>query len=192
LAQAEELLQRDQELAVEEPALAKLVQHSRRQRRARERLRRILLGGALIVALLLAVVAWFAWVQRNEAITAKDVAQNRPFFGEIAAAVLRLEKPYVRNLDNPRKFDETSEFEVHDRGEIWSGAFWELRSLLGRELADRLLAQAWKSTAWPIAEQDTTRSFIDALLLSARKIASDQQVAQIMTALRTRRFPLPG
>jgi hypothetical protein len=119
---------------------------------------------------------------------------NRPFFGEIVAAVMGLERPYVRNLDNPRKFDETSEFEgeVHDRGEIWSGAFWELRSLLGRELADRLLAQAWKSMAWPIAEQDTTRNFIDALLLSARKIASDQQVAQITTALRTRRFPMPG
>jgi ferric-dicitrate binding protein FerR (iron transport regulator) len=77
LAQAEELLQRDQELAVEEPELAKLVQRSRRQKRARERRRRILLGGALIVALVLAVVAWFAWVQRNEAITAKDVAQKR-------------------------------------------------------------------------------------------------------------------
>ena len=68
LAQAEELLQRDHELPVEEPALAKLVQRSRDRRRARERRRRILLGGALLVAVVFAAVARFALVQRSEAI----------------------------------------------------------------------------------------------------------------------------
>src|SRR6516164_1104142 len=68
LAQAEELLQRDRALAVEEPALAKLVQRSRDQKRARERRRRILLGGALLVAVVFAAVARFALVQRSEAI----------------------------------------------------------------------------------------------------------------------------
>ena len=74
LAQAEELLQRDRALAVEEPALAKLVQRSRDQKRARERRRRILLGGALLVALVFAVVAWFALVQRSEAINQTQLA----------------------------------------------------------------------------------------------------------------------
>ena len=68
LAQAEELLQRDHELPVEEPALAKLVQRSRDRRRARERRRRILLRGALLVAVVFAAVARFALVQRSEAI----------------------------------------------------------------------------------------------------------------------------
>ena len=68
LAQAEELLQRDHELPVEEPALVKLVQRSRDRRRARERRRRILLGGALLVAVVFAAVARFALVQRSEAI----------------------------------------------------------------------------------------------------------------------------
>jgi hypothetical protein len=75
LAQAEELLQRDHELAVEEPALAKLVQRSRDQKRAHERRRRFLLGGALIVAFVVAVVAGFAWVQKNEAQVQRDNAR---------------------------------------------------------------------------------------------------------------------
>ncbi len=49
LSQAEELLQRDHQLAVEEPALAKLVQRSRDQRRARERRRRLVLGGVALL-----------------------------------------------------------------------------------------------------------------------------------------------
>jgi hypothetical protein len=51
LTEAEELLQRDHELAVEEPALAKLVQRSKDQRRVRERRRPKLLGSALVTAL---------------------------------------------------------------------------------------------------------------------------------------------
>jgi hypothetical protein len=74
LVQAEELLQRDQELTVEEPAMVELVQYSRDQKQARERRRRILLGGALLVALVFAVVAWFALVQRSEAINQTQLA----------------------------------------------------------------------------------------------------------------------
>ena len=74
LAQAEELLQRDHELAVEEPALAKLVQRSRDQRRAREQRRRFVLGGALFAAFVVAVVAGFAWLQKNEAQIKRDKA----------------------------------------------------------------------------------------------------------------------
>lgn len=118
---------------------------------------------------------------------------DRPSFGEIVAAVMNL-GPYLRNLNNSRKFDETPELggEVHERGEIWGGAFWELRSLLGRDLADRLLARAWQSMAWPIAERDTARKFIDAVLLNAREIASDRQVAAISATFRKRGFPTPG
>ena len=75
LAQAQELLQRDHELAMDEPALATLVQRSRSQKRARERRRRIILGIAVVTALVLAVLAGFAFVQQNEANIAKEQAQ---------------------------------------------------------------------------------------------------------------------
>ena len=90
-----------------------------------------------------------------------------------------------------RKFDETPELAglPQDRGEIWGGVFWQLRSALRRDLADRLLAKAWQSMTWPIAERDTARKFIDAVLSNAKDMASDQQVAEIKTTFRKRAFP---
>jgi len=96
-------------------------------------------------------------------------------------------------LNNSRKFDETPELKglPQDRGEIWGGAFWQLRSVLGRDLADRLLAKAWGSMAWPIVERETARKFIDAVLSNAKEIASDQQIAEIRATFRERGFPTP-
>ena len=96
-------------------------------------------------------------------------------------------------MNNSRKFDETPELKglPQDRGEIWGGAFWQLRSVLGRDLADRLLAKAWGSMAWPIVERETARKFIDAVLSNAKEIASDQQIAEIRTTFRKRGFPTP-
>lgn len=118
---------------------------------------------------------------------------DRSYFGEIVAAVMNLGRPYTRNLNNSRKFDETPELEglPQDRGEIWGGAFWQLRSVLGRDLADRLLVRAWQSMAWPIAERETARKFIDALLVNAGEIGSDRQVAEIRKIFRQRGFPIP-
>jgi hypothetical protein len=118
---------------------------------------------------------------------------DRSYFGEIVAAVMNLGRPYTRNLNNSRKFDETPELEglPQDRGEIWGGAFWHLRSVLGRDLADRLLVRAWQSMAWPIAERETARKFIDALLVNAGEIGSDRQVAEIRKIFRQRGFPIP-
>jgi len=103
LAQAEELLQRDYELAIEEPALAKLVQRSRGQRRARDRRRRFVLGGVLFIALVFAVVAWFASVQRSEAInqtqlanTAKQKADENAHAAEVASKRARVERDKAR------------------------------------------------------------------------------------------------
>jgi hypothetical protein len=120
---------------------------------------------------------------------------DRPIFGEIVAAVFNLPRPYVRNLNNSRRFDEAPDLRgsvTLDRGEIWGGAFWEVRSVLGRDLADRLLARAWQSMAWPIAEQGTALKFIEVLLLNAKEIASDQQVTNINAIFRKRGFPTPA
>jgi hypothetical protein len=67
LAQAEELMQRDHELVAEGPALGKLVQRSRDRKRAGERRRRFVLSGALLAALLFAMVASFAFIAKQQA-----------------------------------------------------------------------------------------------------------------------------
>jgi hypothetical protein len=262
LAQAEELMQRDHELAAEEPALALLVQRSKEAAKEaqteRDKAQKRLEAFQVSLQAMLSRYTKYldnigfpedtvsiqigdgkdvnAWYDPNtkamfiDPIFAGDVdaprreythhvlskiitfeEQNqpmqqiesgladyfpcsfadRPGFGEIVAAVINLGKPYVRILNNSRRFDETAKRggEVQDRGEIWGGAFWELRSVLGRDLADRLLVRAWQSVASPLAEQDTARKFIDALLSNAIGIASDRQVTAIRTTFRKRGFP---
>jgi hypothetical protein len=47
--------------------------------------------------------------------------------------------PSLRRLDSNKKFPKDLKGEVHDDGEIWSACLWELRRLLGRQTADRLV-----------------------------------------------------
>jgi hypothetical protein len=47
-------------------------------------------------------------------------------------------------LDNEREFTEAvKDPELHNVGEIWSGAFWEMRKRLGQAAADKLLFSSW-------------------------------------------------
>jgi hypothetical protein len=55
---------------------------------------------------------------------------------------------YLRTMENRRTFDELDpSADVHDVGEVWGGAFWAIRKLLGRDKTDRLLLTAWKETS---------------------------------------------
>jgi WD40 repeat protein len=76
LVQAEELLQRDQELAAEEPALARLVQRSRERKRSRERRWWVVLGVISIAAIGFLGLAWWALEQRSEAINQTELAER--------------------------------------------------------------------------------------------------------------------
>jgi len=38
-----------------------------------------------------------------------------------------------------------SELELHDEGNIWGGAFWQLRIEIGKAPADKLLFATWKN-----------------------------------------------
>jgi hypothetical protein len=90
LAQAEELLRRDRELAAEEPAVATLVQRSRDQKRARELRRWLFLGLAVVVAVGFAIVAGFAWVQWGE-------ATNQTQLADAAAKLAQAERDKARS-----------------------------------------------------------------------------------------------
>jgi len=45
---------------------------------------------------------------------------------------------------------------MHDVGEVWGSVFWAIRTLLGRNQADRLLLTAWKETP---SQDDSPASF---------------------------------
>jgi hypothetical protein len=74
---------------------------------------------------------------------------NDPLFGEQSIHMFRefpefKGKAAIRDLDNNRSFHEAAaDPEFHNVGEIWSGAFWELRKHLGQDIADKLLFSAW-------------------------------------------------
>jgi hypothetical protein len=53
-------------------------------------------------------------------------------------------KGYIRNVDNDLKFS-ASVTEPHAVGEIWAGAFWKIRTAIGRSSADRLIYVFWAS-----------------------------------------------
>lgn len=78
--------------------------------------------------------------------------KNHPRLGEKLVSVLRerrgaagLDRPALRDLANERRFDELDAGAVsQDAGEVWGGAFWAMRALLGPERADRLLFEVWR------------------------------------------------
>jgi Zn-dependent metalloprotease len=49
------------------------------------------------------------------------------------------EPPSLRRLDSNKKYPKDIANEVHDDGEIWSACLWELRALLGRKTAEKLV-----------------------------------------------------
>jgi hypothetical protein len=120
---------------------------------------------------------------------------DTPRFGEISARALGSDQPYFHILDNQRKFGEfatgPSSVQIPWWGtEIWGGAFWAMRSSLGRDLADRIAAKAWLSIVWPTEEAQQASTFVDALVSAAKSIGDAQAVEVVRKILREREFPL--
>jgi hypothetical protein len=112
--------------------------------------------------------------------------------GEIVAGVLKI-GPYLRNLDNQRRYDELANLDLSQPSplgaEVWGGAFWEMRSSAGKEQADRVLARAWLQVIEAPADGGA-RGFVAAVLDSAR--AEPPEVfGKIESVLERRGFPLP-
>lgn len=73
---------------------------------------------------------------------------GNPKIGEVIAAHLResgrFDRPFIRELDNDRSFPDIAPEEPYQgAGEVWGGAFWDLREAIGREDADRVVVAAW-------------------------------------------------
>jgi hypothetical protein len=122
---------------------------------------------------------------------------DNPRLGEAIAKLLS-DKPFIRNLDNDQSFADFAKGVSRDDldapykgAEVWGGLFWNLRTELGRDSADALVASAWLATKWPEAEDQKSSAFAAALLAAAaqKTPASAASVRKIMTV---RRFPVPN
>lgn len=111
-----------------------------------------------------------------------------PLFGEQSIHVFRKypgfeTKSAIRNLSNDRTFDEVAANpEIHNVGEIWGGAFWELRERLGQTVADNLLFSTWGA----LRSSDTHGDFGVAFLKTLLETDSGKHGHDIRTIFRRR------
>jgi hypothetical protein len=107
-------------------------------------------------------------------------ALDNPRIGEVAAKTL-FGRPFIRTLINDRRFDKAKLNDMPQSvGEIWGGAFWDMRLALGRMNIDPLLLKAWGT--------HSGRLFVTNLLrLAATK--DPKQESQIRSVFQERGFP---
>lgn len=109
-----------------------------------------------------------------------------PVLGEIAAPVV-FKVQYIRNLQNERKFSEVSPDTSYQHvGEIWGGAFWQIRQLLGQAKADKLLFLAWISLRPGEAGGDIFQDFVKVVLEKDRSLEDGKHADQIRSIFEQR------
>jgi hypothetical protein len=100
---------------------------------------------------------------------------NEPYVGKnyqslVGGPAKDRSKPYLFNLDQFRRFDGSKgadALEPHNLGEVWGGAFWELRKSLGREKVDRFLLAAWKEIDTSSGSLNKPKFFVDAIVTAS-------------------------
>jgi hypothetical protein len=115
---------------------------------------------------------------------------KKPRFGEILAKATNSKQPFVRALDNDRKFAELqsirSQDEVYDKAEVWGGLFWAIRQKVGQNEADAAIANAWSTVIWPSAKSERVTAFLGAVLLPLKA-----RSAEVEALMKSRGFPAP-
>ena len=105
--------------------------------------------------------------------------------GEESGRLLNNGKPF-RNLENERQFKDAIPDDHRDVGEIWGGAFWEIRNLLQPEGADRLLYSSWQDQTSNDIHRDEPQAFVKQLLAEARHPAHSNEADTIQSIFQHR------
>ena len=93
--------------------------------------------------------------------------------------------PCLRRLDSTKHYPESLAGEVHDDGEIWSAALWEIREAIGAQRADTVILQAhFLLTPTASFNQGANALVTAAINLGYR----NQQVKAIRNILQNRGF----
>ena len=113
---------------------------------------------------------------------------NSPVLGEgLAAAFGIRERTFVRVIENDLKYTPRSpDAAPTTRGEIWAGAFWDLRRRMPAGVADRVLATSWQA----MSPTGSTPLSFDQSLAKAAKDGGQDWSAIVTQVLRERDLPL--
>jgi hypothetical protein len=103
-------------------------------------------------------------------------------------------KPYLRNLNNQLRFDKLEDLSSHSDhaiGEVWGGAFWELRENMGRDekhnhRADVLLLKSWQDFKLPPPNDVAREAFLSQLLEADKELYKGRDTAKILGVFERR------
>ena len=123
-----------------------------------------------------------------------------PLLAEVVAVKLREEygaaqfpNPYLRNLDNRLRFDQLGSDALQWHiGEVWGGAFWDIRKLLGATEADKLLFLTWNGLEPAAPTRITPVGFVQKLLATHAATAQTNRSAEIEAIFEQRGVKLTG
>jgi hypothetical protein len=105
---------------------------------------------------------------------------------------LGFDQPYLRNLDNDRKFSEVSRnkdpnpYKDPILWEAWGGAFWDIRRALGQATADKLLFSTWIALRPSAMRGDYALNFVTRLLEVDRSLEGGKHASQIRAVFERR------
>jgi hypothetical protein len=102
-------------------------------------------------------------------------------------------KPYLFNLADFRAFEPGSVdvdiVEPHKLGEIWGGAFWEVRNTISPDKADQIMFQTWKSLQPPPkSASGLARAFVEEIVKVSKIVVPDSDPQIIRQAFTKRNF----
>lgn len=105
--------------------------------------------------------------------------RNSPRFAELYARIPGAPRDIPlnpRNLDYQLMFSDIKR-ETHpaDAGAVWAAAFWELRGLLGPEIADQLIARTVRAYSPQFPEKFDEKGFVEELMKQVQALKGDQQ-----------------
>jgi Zn-dependent metalloprotease len=93
--------------------------------------------------------------------------------------------PCLRRLDGTKHYPEDVDGEVHDDGEIWSAALWQIRSAIGAANADGLVI----ASHFLLSPDASFNQGANALVTAAKALGySNRQLNQIRGILTNRGF----
>ena len=104
--------------------------------------------------------------------------KDNPRLAEKTASLSKLQI----NLNNHRNFSDIKPGPYSaqtDGKEVWGGAFWELRGLIGQAVTDNLLFRAWFALRAEDVHRDLGVSFLEKLLDLARSVEQGKYAEQI-------------
>ena len=97
--------------------------------------------------------------------------------------------PYLYNLADFRAFEPGGSSEPHKLGEIWGGAFWEVRNTISPDKADQIMLETWKSLHPPVkSAPGLARTFVEEIVKVSKIVVPDSDPQIIRQAFTKRKL----